>query len=70
MSGPVRSSCSLLKKAQEVSMKKKKAMMVTWSDKDELIEENFEEDVNLCLMANLSKVIDYYFNGECEDIDV
>ena len=45
-------------------------MMATWSDFDASTEENSKKEVNLYLMTNHSKVIDYYSNSECEDIYV
>ena len=45
-------------------------MMMTWSDMDESIEGNFENEASLCLMANNSKVIDYYSTSENADVDV
>ena len=44
--------------------------MATWSNLDESIKENFKEEANLCLMVNISKVIDYYSNSEYENVDV
>ena len=68
--GHIKSSCPLPKRAQDATRKKKKVIMSTWSDLDESTEKNSEVKANLCLMANYNKIIDYYSNSKCKDVDV
>ena len=50
----IKMNCPLLKKNQSNSKRKKKVMMVKWSDLDVSNKENSGDKANLCLMANES----------------